>query len=70
MRIFYYYIDGWGHSTFQEGVRITKEFNISQTVFLHHHFSAKDDEIRYLDNKLELESTNCRFAKDMMEIEL
>ncbi len=64
------YIEGWGHSTYQEGIDITKRLSIGRTVLTHHHYRATDNEIGELDDKLTISSSNCCFAKDMMEIEL
>ena len=62
--------EGWGHSTWQEGVRLSKEAGVKNYAIFHHDPSHDDD---FMDN-VELDAkklfANAFVAKEGMEIEL
>ena len=61
--------EGWGHSTWQEGVRLSKEAGVKNYAIFHHDPSHDDD---FMDNvELDAKKTfaNAFVAKEGMEIE-
>ncbi len=62
------FIIGRGHSTFEDGIYLSKKCNIAKTVFTHHSPKRTDFELDALSEKILSETENCIFAKDLTEI--
>lgn len=43
------FIAGWGHSTWEEGVRLCQQAGAKQLAIFHHHFDATDADLRKLE---------------------
>jgi phosphoribosyl 1,2-cyclic phosphodiesterase len=59
---------GYGHSTWEEGVRLCKAANVKQLAAMHHRPLRTDDELDGLQKKLDLEMPGSVFAKQGMEL--
>ena len=57
---------GWGHSTWQEGVRLCKAANVSQLVIFHHDPDHDDDFMRQLELDARAEWVGTIVARERM----
>jgi phosphoribosyl 1,2-cyclic phosphodiesterase len=57
---------GWGHSTWQEGVRLCKAANVSQLVIFHHDPDHDDDFMRQLELDARAEWAGTIVARERM----
>ncbi|MEM9191225.1 MAG: MBL fold metallo-hydrolase [Myxococcota bacterium] len=66
------YLDhvGWGHSTWQEGVRLCKEAGVDQLAIFHHEPDHEDDFMRQVEIDAKKEMDRSLVAKEGMLIEL
>jgi phosphoribosyl 1,2-cyclic phosphodiesterase len=61
---------GWGHSTWQEAVKIAKAAKVKQLVLFHHDPSHNDDFLDRLGEQATLAYPNAMLAKEGLSIEL
>ncbi len=61
---------GWGHSTWEEGVRVCEEAGVKQFVLFHHDPDRNDDAVDELEKIAQARFPNSRAAFEGMEIEL
>ena len=62
--------EGWGHSTWQEGVRLSKEADVKNYAIFHHDPSHDDDFMDTVELDAKKIFANAFVAKEGMEIEL
>jgi ribonuclease BN (tRNA processing enzyme) len=61
---------GWGHSTWEEGVRVCQESGAKQLILFHHDPDSDDRTIDQLQERAQARFPNCRAAFEVMEIVL
>jgi len=61
---------GWGHSTWEEGVRVCEEAGVKQFVLFHHDPDRNDDAVDELQKVAQARFPNSRAAFEGMEIVL
>lgn len=61
---------GWGHSTWQDGVRTAKESGASRLIITHHAPWRTDTELLDLEQQARQEFSGCSFAREGEEYEL
>ena len=61
--------EGWGHSTWQEGVRLSKEAGVKNYAIFHHDPSHDDDFMDNVERDAKKTFANAFVAKEGMEIE-
>jgi phosphoribosyl 1,2-cyclic phosphodiesterase len=61
---------GWGHSTWQEAVKIAKEANVKQLVVFHHDPLHNDDFLDHISEQAALTFPNTILAREGQAIEL
>ncbi|HEY9701360.1 MAG TPA: MBL fold metallo-hydrolase, partial [Allocoleopsis sp.] len=61
---------GWGHSTWQEGVKIAKEANVKQFVIFHHDPLHNDDFMDQMGEDARKEFPHTVIAREGMMIKL
>ncbi len=54
---------GWGHSTWQEGVRMAREHNVPRLVITHHHPCRSDKELQVMETYANQSFPGIRFAR-------
>ncbi len=54
---------GWGHSTWQEGVKLAAERGVPRLVITHHHPCRSDRELRVMETYAAQTFSNIRFAR-------
>ena len=59
---------GWGHSTWQEGLRLSKEAGVKNYAIFHHDPAHDDDFMDKVDSKAKNEFVRAFVAKEGMEI--
>ncbi len=59
---------GWGHSTWQEGVKLVKAANIKRLVLFHHDPSHDDNKITQIEADAQKEFANTIAAREGMEL--
>lgn len=57
------YIEGWGHSTWQEGVRISQECGVKRLVCCHHHPQRTDEMLERMDASMRRRMPEASFGK-------
>ncbi len=53
---------GWGHSTWQEGIKLAQAANVSQLIFFHHATHRTDEELFQIEEEAQGIFKNCRAA--------
>lgn len=53
---------GWGHSTWQEGIKLARSANVSQLIFFHHATHRTDRELFQIEKEAQGLFKNCRVA--------
>lgn len=61
---------GWGHSTWEEGVRLAKAAGVHQLVLFHHANYRSDDELEVIEEQAQKRFPFCVAAREGMRIEL
>lgn len=61
---------GWGHSTWQEGVKLIKAAQAKQMILFHHGTHRADDDIEELEKRARRELPFCYAAREGMSISL
>ena len=61
---------GWGHSTWEDGVRICQESGVKQLILFHHDPDSNDAAIDQLEEQAQVQFPNTRAAFETMEIVL
>lgn len=61
---------GWGHSTWQEGIRLCKAANVKRLALFHHDPEHEDDKMREIEAAAQAMWSNSFAAKDMMVVEI
>lgn len=57
-------VEGFGHGTWQQGVRMAKACKAGQVYLCHHHWSRTDRELESLNNQVHKLASNVQFAKE------
>jgi len=61
---------GWGHSTWQEGVKLAKAAGVKQLILFHHDPSHDDDFLAEVERQARREFPNCLEAYEGLEIDI
>ena len=61
---------GWGHSTWQEGVRLSNYSKIKKYAIFHHNPDNKDDVMKEIEKEAKLISNNIMVAKEGMSVKI
>jgi phosphoribosyl 1,2-cyclic phosphodiesterase len=61
---------GWGHSTWQEGVKLVKSSNARKLVLFHHANFRTDDDMENIEQQAQEQYSNLLAAREGMVIEL
>jgi phosphoribosyl 1,2-cyclic phosphodiesterase len=61
---------GWGHSTWQEGVRLVRRAGAKRLVVFHHDPDHEDDDMTAIERELAGESDNAMVAREGLRLEL
>jgi phosphoribosyl 1,2-cyclic phosphodiesterase len=61
---------GWGHSTWQEGVRLVRHAGAKRLVVFHHDPDHDDDDMTAIEHQLAGESDNAVVAREGLRLEL
>lgn len=61
---------GWGHSSWEEGVRVSKEAGVKQLILFHFDPDSNDDAVDRLEQSARAQFPNSRAAFEGMEIAL
>ena len=61
---------GWGHSTWNEGVRIAKKANVAQLLLFHHDPSHNDQTVADIEAAAQAEFPNTQAAREGMTVTL
>lgn len=61
---------GWGHSSWEEGVRICQEAGVKELILFHHDPESSDEVVDRIQEKARATFANCRAAFEGMEIVL
>jgi len=61
---------GWGHSTWQEGIRLCKAAHVKQLAIFHHDPDNTDDVMAEIERKAKAQWADCFVAKELMEVVL
>lgn len=61
---------GWGHSTWQEGIRLCQAANVKKLAIFHHDPEHTDTMMRDVEEKAKALWPDCFVAKDFMEVQL
>lgn len=61
---------GWGHSSWEEGVRVCQESGVKQLILFHHDPDSDDRTVDQLQERAQARFPNCRAAFEVMEIVL
>ena len=61
---------GWGHSTWQEGIRLAKKANIKKHIIYHHNPDNNDKKMNSIYNKIKNSNLDIEIAKEGMQITL
>ena len=61
---------GWGHSTWQEGFRLSKYSKIKKYVIFHHNPDNKDNIMKEIEEEASLISNNIVVAKEGMSVKI
>jgi phosphoribosyl 1,2-cyclic phosphodiesterase len=62
--------NGWGHSTWQEGVRLCEAAGVGRLVGFHHELRRREDELNELDVSLGNARPGSFYAREGMTVEL
>ncbi len=62
--------EGWGHSTWEEGISFMKEAQIRRVLITHYGFGLNDDVLEEEERKAKEVSDACIFAREGMVIEV
>ena len=61
---------GWGHSTWQEGLRLVRRAGAEQLVVFHHDPDHDDDDMAAIERELADASDNAVVAREGLRLEL
>ena len=61
---------GWGHSTWQEGVRISNYSNVKKYFIFHHNPDNKDEDMKKIEKESKLLGSNIVVAKEGMCVKI
>ena len=61
---------GWGHSTWNEGIKLCRKANVKRMAIFHHDPDHDDVFMEKLEKEAQSEWSNCFAARDNMEIDL
>ncbi|PPR26038.1 MAG: Ribonuclease BN [Alphaproteobacteria bacterium MarineAlpha9_Bin4] len=61
---------GWGHSTWQEGVRISNYSNVKKYFIFHHNPDNKDEDMKKIEDESKLLGSNIVVAKEGMCVKI
>ena len=61
---------GWGHSTWQEGVRLSNYSKIKKYAIFHHNPDNKDNVMKEIEEEANLTSNNIMVAKEGMSVKI
>ena len=61
---------GWGHSTWQEGVRISNYSNVKKFIIYHHNPDNKDEDMKKIEEESQLLGNNIVVAKEGMCVKI
>ncbi|MTI70588.1 MAG: MBL fold metallo-hydrolase [Firmicutes bacterium] len=61
---------GWGHSTWQKGVRLAKEASVGKLVLFHHKLERTDDELLSIESKAKNNYKKTVVAREGMKIHI
>lgn len=61
---------GWGHSTWQEGIKLMKTGEAKKLVLFHHATHRTDDEMALIEAEAQKEYSNCIAAREGMVIRI
>ncbi|MGE5544165.1 MAG: MBL fold metallo-hydrolase [Bacillota bacterium] len=59
---------GWGHSTWQEAVRLAKAANVKRLILFHHAINRSDDELEVIEAQAQKRFARCWAAREGMVI--
>ena len=59
---------GFGHATWQQGVRMAESTGAARTVLIHHRWERTDGELEALDRTVRSRSSKVCFGRDGMKI--
>lgn len=62
--------EGWGHSTWQEGLRLAQAAGVKQLAFFHHAPSHTDDMLTIFEQQAQQTWPSCFMAKQGMKLQL
>jgi len=62
-------LKGWGHSTWQQGIKYARAAGVKKLIFFHHATHRKDDELARIEKKASTDY-NCAAAREGMVISL
>ncbi|MGQ9629861.1 MAG: MBL fold metallo-hydrolase [bacterium] len=61
---------GWGHSSWEQSVRVAQEAGVKDLILFHHDPDRTDDELREIEKKAQREFKNAHLAREGLEIEI
>lgn len=61
---------GWGHSTWEKGVELSKKSDVKKLILFHHNNNRNDNEIKAIENKAKMLFKNTFAAYEGMEISI
>lgn len=61
---------GWGHSTWQEAIRLAKEAEVKRLVLFHHAINRSDDELEMIENLAQQHFPRCWAAREGMVVNI
>ena len=61
---------GWGHSTWQEGARLSNYANVKKYAIFHHNPDNKDDVMKEIEKEANLMEQNILVAKEGMSVKI
>lgn len=59
---------GWGHSTWEKGVKLANEANIKELILFHHNPERSDDELYLIENMAKKKFKNTQAAHESLKI--
>ncbi|NJC25898.1 MBL fold metallo-hydrolase [Neolewinella antarctica] len=59
---------GWGHSSYSQAIEVAKRAGVAQLIFTHHDPDHDDDFLARTEKECQQIFSNCRMARDGMEI--
>jgi phosphoribosyl 1,2-cyclic phosphodiesterase len=61
---------GWGHSTWQEGIKLTRKAGVKELILFHHANFHTDEDMKQIEQEAQEIFANCRAAREGMVITL